>query len=308
MEQASLLGEILLVATTFALVALFLTLSVLRNLPLPVSRPPRQGRTLKNAAYWPRFGEPAVVADAPLMRGLRRLIGWSGYRPIRLRHYSLGVTAAALFFTAITQDGRVLGVGFLGLILIYAAVMFKARKARARFIVQLPDALDALAQALRAGYALPHALRLVEREVTPPIKQIFNALARADQYQLTLKEAIESLEDQLNIEEWNLVAETLRIQQSLGGNIIPVLQEVAATLRDKLSVDQEVQSATASGRFSGIIIAALAPLSFVGFMLFSPSYMRVLTDTTLGVMLLALAALLELAGFLIIAKLTRIEY
>ncbi|GEM_PF-6960772 len=182
------------------------------------------------------------------------------------------------------------------------------RFAKKRFAGQLPDALDALVSALRAGYALPPALELVARETQGMVQDVFAALSRAHQYQVPMREAVKRICTQLRLQEWDLVAQAIEIQGTSGGNIIPTLEELARTLRDKIRVDQEVATATASGRFSGLLIAALAPLSLVGFMVFSPSYMSILLHTELGHLLLALAALLEVIGFLTIWKLVTIDY
>lgn len=184
----------------------------------------------------------------------------------------------------------------------------RVKMAKKRFTRQLPDALDALVSALRAGYALPPALELVTRETQGMVREVFMALARAHQYQVPLREAVKRICAQLRIPEWDLVAQTIEIQGVSGGNIIPTIEELARTLRDKLRVDQEVATATASGRFSGLLIAALAPLSLIGFLLFSPSYMSILLHTELGHLLLALAALLELVGFFTIWKMVTIDY
>lgn len=184
----------------------------------------------------------------------------------------------------------------------------RVRWFRKRFVAQLPDALDALVAALRAGYALPFSLALVARETQGLAQEVFAALARADQYQIPLRTAVERVCAQLRFAEWDLVAQTLEIQEFSGGNIIPVLEELARTLRDKLRIDQEVSTATASGRFSGLLIAALAPVSLLGFLIFSPSYLSVLLHTELGHLLLALAILLEIVGFAVIWKMVTIEY
>lgn len=181
-------------------------------------------------------------------------------------------------------------------------------RVRRRLVEQLPDALEALTQSLRAGYALPQALALVERESRAPVAHVMGALARSSTYQIPFERAVQLISRQLTEPEWTIVANALTIHEHVGGNVIPVLKEVAQSLRDKLHVDREVLAATASGRFSGLVIAALGPLSVAGFFFFAPSYLAMLTDTRLGQMLLGLAALLELTGFLLIWRLVRIDY
>jgi tight adherence protein B len=203
----------------------------------------------------------------------------------------------------------VLGIktAVISLFLVVGFLAQQIKRRRKNFTRHLPDALEAMSQALRAGLSLPQAIALVEREMSGAVKDVFGALRRAHDYQITLKDALSFLEPQIKTTEWSMVSQALLMQERAGGNIVPILAQLAATIRQRLSIEKEVQTATASGRLSGLIISALVPVSFLMFASFNPQYLQILTDTTIGKLMLAIAALLEIIGFAIIWRLVRIN-
>lgn len=295
--MVSVLGQTVLLGLLFAVVIFFVVLQLGRY----------QGITFSSES------KPATETFWPSLRPSRSTwlverLGWVGYYRFWSWRKIVAVLFGIVFMAALSGWWWILSALVLaaGLLVVWLAWRINLR--RRSFIQQLPEALDALVQALRSGYAMPEALALVEREAAPPMREVFAALTRAEQYRLTLAEAVRLLEDQLALPEWNLVAETIQLQRTLGGNIIPVLHEVAGALREKIRIDDEVHSLTASSRLSGLIIAGLAPLSLLAFMMFSPSYISVLTQSTLGHLLLLIAGSLEVLGFLIIWRLVQVDY
>lgn len=301
LEQAVLLGLL------FALVIFFIVLQLGRYHIF--SRPrfiPHCFTFFSKTESAPEILWPSLISvpSTWLVGWLR----WSGYARIRSWRKIMAVAAIIGLIAIGASWWTLLLLMFVAFILFIVWLAWRISTRRRNFVRQLPEALDALVQALRSGYDMTAALALVERESITPVREIFTALTRAEQYRLSLTEAVRLLEDQLTLPEWNLVAEAIQLQRTLGGNIVPVLHEVATTLREKIRIDLEVHSLTASSRLSGLIIAALAPLSLIAFMIFSPSYITILTQSTLGHLLLLIAGLLEVFGFLIIWRLVQVDY
>jgi tight adherence protein B len=100
----------------------------------------------------------------------------------------------------------------------------------------------------------------------------------------------------------------LILQRKFGGDMVQMLGETSALLRERLELEREVRAITTQGRLSGIVIAALVPVS-AGFLLaFNPRYIDVLFDNLLGQGLVILALALQLIGWAIISRLVRIRY
>lgn len=254
-----------------------------------------------NKSHWPR-----VIS--PTESNIRKEIAWAGIR--KLPSVALVILLAAAFIFLSIYYGSILLFALVIAISLVSAITVsqQAKAKKKKFISQLPDSLLALSQSLKAGYSLPEALKIVERESQQPVSNIYKSLVRADEYRVTFPDALTVLQTELNVPEWDLIAETLFVQAKIGGNIIPVIEDIAVTLRDKVKVEQELSTNTATGRASGIIIALMAPISIIALMFVAPDYIGIMFTTTIGKILLALAVILEALGFAFILKVMKVEF
>ncbi len=284
----------------FVEVLIFLPRAV--TLLITVLRLKKEIRTQLFTSSW-----PALVDESP--GSWERMLFWSGWHgrlPDR-KHITItlaiALVAAALLFGFTGTVLVVLVVGF------FLAWMYQSsRRAQAMFVQQLPDGLQSMVDTLRAGYTLPQTMLFLSREALPPLQQVFQALHRGETLQLSFDEALKRTATQLGVREWTMVAETLSVQQRLGGNIIPFLEETAKAVRERAAVEQEIKSMTAAGRMSGYLIAGLVPIVLIIFTLLSPSYVGVLFTTVLGRALLFAALVLEVIGFFWIRTIISIDY
>ena len=140
------------------------------------------------------------------------------------------------------------------------------------------------------------------------MQRVFQALVRADELDLEFFDALGRTANQMQVREWTIVAETLAVQQRLGGNIVPFLEETARTVRDRITAESEIKTMTAAGRMSGYLIAGLVPLVLAFFFFLSPAYITVLFELPIGRMLFTAAMALEVIGFIWITKIVSIDY
>lgn len=251
---------------------------------------------------WPR-----ITGKAP--RALDRAFGWAGVRRFFIEPaWILIFIFLFLLFSLFLFHGSGIVVIVLFLLGIFFWVVVRAKHRQRAFVDALPQALDVLTQALRVGYSFPQAVTFVARETHPPVRHAFRALERGFTYRVPLRQTLSVLEDELLLPEWDLVAESLLIQERTGGNIIPILADVASTIRQNASIEHEMLSATAAGRMSGFVIAMLIPVAFIAFYFFNPLYMQIFFTTGLGQFLLGIAMILEVIGFVVIRRITRITY
>jgi tight adherence protein B len=154
------------------------------------------------------------------------------------------------------------GVGF-------GLFTFRRRRSRsaldARREEQLADAVGALASAMRSGMSLPQSLAYAAGETEPPLGEEFSALVRALEVGVPLDEAVGNWADAHGAEDARLLAGAMSLHRRSGGDLPAVLDQVAATLRDRVAMTREVRALTAQARLSGIILGAL-PIGFFGFL------------------------------------------
>jgi len=182
----------------------------------------------------------------------------------------------------------------------------RAQRRWQRLAEQLPEALTIISNALIAGSGVLQAFERAARELSAPINPELERVVQDVKVGLDLEEALQNLQQRVPVAELEMVVSSILIQRRSGGNLAELLAETATLLREEIRLNRELRVLTSQARLSGQIVGVL-PLAF--FMLFyftSPDYLSPLLTTTLGKLLLTLALLSEVAGFLIIQKMVSI--
>ena len=178
--------------------------------------------------------------------------------------------------------------------------LFKRSKRFDKVQEGLPEALDLIVNALRAGHSLIAAMGLVARECADPVGSEFKACFEEQNYGLELTTALDNLIVRVPLQDLKIVATAITIQKESGGNLAEVLDKTAHVIRERFRLKRQVRTHTAQGRLTGIILTLL-PLG-LGIVLFflNPAQMSLLWTTPIGIKLLwAGSAGIILGGFII---------
>jgi tight adherence protein B len=181
------------------------------------------------------------------------------------------------------------------------------RRRADRLEEQLIEACIGMGAAVRSGMSLVQALGYAAEEVGEPLGPAIRDVAQAHDLGLPLDEAVERWGSRLGSDDARFVAAALRLHRSIGGNLPTVLEQAAATLRERRATAREVRSLTAQARLSGAILVLLP----VGFFLFlsitSPHDMGAAYRTPAGLAAIATGGALDGLAFLWIRRLLRVE-
>jgi len=263
-----------------------------------------------------RIPDPAEFLVSPFLQtriGARLAAEWqdAGLGTKLSRYLALLVgTAVVGFVLGERIAGGVLGIGAALLLPILPRQIVKnrAEAGRRRFGEQLPQTLDALASGLSAGLSFQQAIRYAAEELPDPSAGAMKHLDRRIQLGRPVESALRGLEVEHPEESFGLVVDSIVLQRQFGGDLVEMFGQTAALLRERLELEQEVRAVTAQGRLSGLIIAALVPVSAGILLVFNPRYVDVLFDSLVGQILLVLVMILQLAGWAIISRIVRIRY
>ena len=180
-------------------------------------------------------------------------------------------------------------------------------KKRGQFAEQLPDNLQVLASALRAGHSFIGALSVVVNDAPEPAKSEFQRVIADEQLGVPVDQALRVVVERMDNRELEQVALVASMQRESGGNTAEVLDRVTETIRERFELRRNVKTLTAQGRMSRWVLTAL-PISLFAFIsLVNPTYMHVLTESPAGKVLLVIAAMSVTAGSLIIKKIVDIK-
>jgi tight adherence protein B len=181
-----------------------------------------------------------------------------------------------------------------------------ARKRKA-FGEQLPENLQMLSSALRAGHSFVGGLSVVVEDAEEPSRREFRRVVADEQLGVPLEDALETVVRRMASDDLEQVALVAALHRETGGNTAEVLDRVNEVVRGRIELRQRVRTLTAQGRLSRWVVTALP----VGLMLIlsalNPHYMSPLFTHTIGRVLLVLAAIMVVAGSLAIKKIVEID-
>jgi len=198
--------------------------------------------------------------------------------------------------------GLALGLAPLGWAMYQRAARFR------RFNLLLPDAIDLIARALRAGHSLPSALVTVAEEIADPLGPEFQRCADEMNYGLPFRESMHNLFRRFPIQDLQFLVTAILIQRETGGNLPELLDKTAAVLRSRIQLQQKVRVHTAQGRMTGAILLALPFVAFVLLNLVRPGYTAPLFESEVGHKLIYATLVSMTLGALVIRKIIQVKY
>lgn len=171
---------------------------------------------------------------------------------------------------------------------------------------QLGDFLTMTANAMRAGHSFLQALELAAREMPDPIGLELRRTLREVNLGLTTEDALLRMVDRLPSADLDLLMTAVLIQRQVGGDLASILDNIAATIRDRQRIKAEVRTLTAQGRLSGWVISLLPIALALALYRINPDYMRLLWTHPLGLVLLGSGTVSMVLGIFAINRIIKI--
>ena len=247
----------------------------------------------------------------PGAESLNRLIEQSGqmYPAYRLLVASLALGVAAGFVTWNFSHHLVATAVLVavGLWLPYGRLTGRRRKRLDLFEQQLPEALDLMVRALRAGHPFDVAMSFIGKEMDDPVGHEFGLTFDEIRYGREIDRAFLYLIDRVPSMSLMGMATAIFIQRETGGNLSEVLQKISSVLRSRFRFRRRVKTLSAEGRISAWVLALIPFLLFGALTLMNPDYMDSLTGSEQGRSLLTVGVVLLTIGILWINQLIKIR-
>lgn len=187
------------------------------------------------------------------------------------------------------------------------SVVFLRRRRKKQFARQLPEALELIARALRAGHSLGSGFSLVASEMDDPIAGEFQRCFEEQNLGVPMEEALESLADRVPNMDLRFFATAVILQRSTGGDLAEILDKIGDLVRERFKIWGQVQALTGEGRLSGIVLLALPPLLFATMMRINYEYIVILFQDEFGKKLLAFGIIMQILGAIVIKKIVNIK-
>jgi tight adherence protein B len=304
----------ILALLTFAVLTAFdvRSRSIRRRMAQYVTVPTEEESSIRRAEVASMLADRAQkrVAGQRWWQSFEKDVELAGYAasPVTIAGWTvIGGVLASIVAALVVQSLFGLLVGLAAPVVTRLLVKQKVSKMRKTFGEQLPDNLDVLAGALRAGHSLVGAMNVMVEGADEPSKTEFRRMLQDEQLGVPIDQALmvtAARMENLDIEQ---VAIVTRLQREAGGNTAEVIDRVVENIRGRMEIRRLIQVLTAQGRLARWVLTAL-PLVLVGFLMFiNPDWLDPLFETNLGRAFLVLWALMLIAGSIVIKRIVEIE-
>lgn len=253
-----------------------------------------------------------LLLNVPRIQELDRILQQSGSQ--WSVSFLLGMTllmAALAFFVATLipflhwMFAALMAVGGAVLPLLY--ILGKRTQRMRKIVEQLPDALDLISRALKAGHAFPSGLQMVGEEMQNPIAGEFRIVHDEINFGVAVPTALANLANRVPSPDMRQFVIAVLIQRESGGNLTELLANISALIRARLKLLLKIRVLSAEGRLSAWILCLL-PFFLAGVInLINPKFMAVLWTDPMGLQMIYAAFVMMVVGALWMRKIIRIR-
>lgn len=181
------------------------------------------------------------------------------------------------------------------------------RKRLKRLEEQLPDAVDMISRALRAGHAFSGALSMVGQEMNAPMGPEFRTTFEEINYGVSLEDALTNLAMRVPVNDLRYFVTAVLVQRESGGNLAEILDTIGNLVRDRLKLYGKIRVLSAEGRLSAWILGLLPFVTAGLILVVNPGFMKVLWEDPIGVKTLWFALGMMILGVFWMRKIIRIH-
>lgn len=193
---------------------------------------------------------------------------------------------------------------------LFAPYLYLKRRRSTRlhaFNTALPDAIDLMARALRAGHSVSSAIEVLSEQAGDAVRPEFEAVFRQQNFGLPLREALTQMSARIPSNDLRFVVTAILVQKETGGNLTEILDRTTEVIRERVRIEGEVRVRTAQGRLTGWILSLLPVILLFLMSIVNPDYSHVLLHDPVGQHLLYLGVALITVGAFIIRRIVDIK-
>jgi tight adherence protein B len=183
----------------------------------------------------------------------------------------------------------------------------KKKQRMATFEKQLPDALELVGRALRAGHAFTNGMKLAAEEFGDPLGPEFERALDEINFGVSVPDALKEMTKRIESQDLKFFVIAVILQRETGGNLAEIIDSIAYIIRERFKLRGKVRILSAEGKLSAAILLALPFFIAAYIRIVNPEYLDLLLTRTAGQMMLLGAGVMMAAGILVIRKMIHIR-
>lgn len=225
--------------------------------------------------------------------------------------FAIGGVLGVVGFSASWMAGvKVWLAPLLGLVLFsvpFTWLLMRRKRRLGKLAAQLPDALELVARALRAGHSLAAGMHVVAEEMPAPISDEFNRVYEEQNLGIPMEESLKNMCERVPNLDLRFFVTSVLIQRQTGGDLAEILDKIGYVIRERFRILGQVKALTAEGRLSGVILIALPFGLFLLMMHIKYDYVEKLWTHETGIKMAIGALIMQVLGAVVIRKIVNIK-
>jgi tight adherence protein B len=195
----------------------------------------------------------------------------------------------------------------IGISIPYFALKFQRSSRLKKFENALPDCIELMARALRAGHSMASSIEIIAEQSPEPLASEFSTCFQQQKFGIPFRDALLAMGNRVPSKDLHFLITAVLVQKETGGDLTDILDRTTHVIRERIRIYGEIKTYTAQGRLTGWILS-LMPIVMLGLINFiTPGYSHVLFYDPVGQKLVMGGAVLITIGALIIRKIVDIK-
>lgn len=261
---------------------------------------------LRKLSPWER-----QLESLPSMEQLAEKIEQSGHKYLAYRvvlvALIMAVVAAFFTWTFVRIWYAAAAAGLFAAYLPFMKISMDRTKRMMKFEEQLPDAIETMTRALRAGHPFSAALKMIGDDFDDPIAGEFELTFGDINYGNDVRRAMLGLLGRVPTVTVMALVTAVLVQKESGGNLAEILERISDVIRGRFRLQRKVKTLSAEGRMSAWVLTMVPLVLFAVLMVTSPDYLPILLDDVRGQKMIGAAFVMAMIGIFWIKKILRIE-
>jgi tight adherence protein B len=186
-------------------------------------------------------------------------------------------------------------------------VRLKKKKRMDKFERQLPEALDLIARALRAGHAFTSGMKLASDEFEDPLGPEFSEALDEINFGVSVSDALRNLASRIDCPDLKYFVVSVIVQRETGGNLAEIIESIGHLIRERFKLQGKIRVLSAESRLGAVVLVAIPFVAVAVLRFMNPEYINILFSDRAGRIMVGIALFMMALGILFMKKLIRIR-
>jgi tight adherence protein B len=276
----------------------------------PIEGPANRSTVFRSAVLESPWLRP-IISRFPQLRDAGFILQQAGVSWTLQTLFLLSIGAAVGLGSVTLIMSQSLAIGFVATVIGAMLPTMYVRRRRTKrlnaFEELLPEAIDLVGRALRAGHPLTAGFKMAADDGPEPVAGEFRRVFEEQRFGLPIQDSLLGMADRVNIVDVRILVTAILIQREVGGNLAEILDNLSAVVRARFTIRRQIRVYTAQGRMTGYLLSALPIILFSMLYMINAEYMSILFTDPIGKILIVVAITMQLIGFMWIRKIIKIE-